>query len=100
MKIHIGKNTMAEGGFKITTDDGRDITSELVVSRIEFDLNAPARQNLKLHIDTFLAEVDIELLPEDITIIDKDGERILTAKERLARVEAGQQRPEKHHDIE
>jgi hypothetical protein len=40
MKLIIGKNTCAYGGFKIIGETGRDITEELCIKRVRFDLKA------------------------------------------------------------
>lgn len=64
MKIIIRKNPMADGGFKILGETGRDITNELEIKRVRLDLKAGELTSIILE-----AYGEIEIEAEEVAIV-------------------------------
>ena len=58
MKIFLGRNPHAEGGFRVTLDDGTDVTDELHVQEVTARCGTTCLPEVSLRI---LADVELEV---------------------------------------
>lgn len=71
MKLIIGRNANDEGGFKILGKSGLDITDELEIKRVRFDLKAGDLTSITLEA---YGAVEVEAEEVDI-VVDNPGQR-------------------------
>jgi hypothetical protein len=70
MKIYLGRNPHEAEGFKVTLDDGTDITNELLVSALEVSVRNHDLPTVRLEL---CADVEVEIDEGTLRVESKRG---------------------------